>query len=251
MADLKTDVRYIKGIGEKKAQALNKLGVFSLYDLISFFPRRYEDRSVYRPIALCADGESVCIRAIVADTPRLSRIRRGLDIVRFRAVDDSGSVDITYFNQSYVKNNIQRGDNLVFFGKIEVSGNRRSMTNPVYEREGTENGVTGRIVPIYRLAAGLTQKNIMQGVRQGLDSCLSYIPDVLPADVVERCQLPQCGYAYENIHFPADFEALELARRRLIFEELFVLACALGRMREERIRESSIPLKDIYPAKNM
>jgi len=242
MADLKTDVRYIKGIGEKKAQALNKLGVFSLYDLISFFPRRYEDRSVYRPIALCADGESVCIRAIVADTPRLSRIRRGLDIVRFRAVDDSGSVDITYFNQSYVKNNIQRGDNLVFFGKIEVSGNRRSMTNPVYEREGTENGVTGRIVPIYRLAAGLTQKNIMQGVRQGLDSCSAFIPDVLPETVRERCKLVAASYAYEQIHFPQDFLSLDLARRRFIFEELFVLACALGRMRKERSRDGGIRL---------
>ena len=88
MADLNTDVRYIKGIGEKKAQALNKLGVFSLYDLISYFPRKYEDRSVYKPIALTADGETVCVCALVADTPRLTRIRRGLDIVKLRAVDE-------------------------------------------------------------------------------------------------------------------------------------------------------------------
>ena len=88
MADLNTDVRYIKGIGEKKAQAFNKLGVFSLYDLISYFPRKYEDRSVYKPIALTADGETVCVCALVADTPRLTRIRRGLDIVKLRAVDE-------------------------------------------------------------------------------------------------------------------------------------------------------------------
>ena len=88
MADLNTDVRYIKGIGEKKAQALNKLGVFSLYDLVSYFPRKYEDRSVFKPIALCCDGETVCIRALVADTPRLTRIRRALDLVKLRAVDE-------------------------------------------------------------------------------------------------------------------------------------------------------------------
>ena len=99
MADLHTDVRYIKGIGEKKAQALHKLGVFSLYDLISFFPRKYEDRSQFKPIALTMDGETVCIQALVADTPRLSHIRRGMDIVKLRAVDDSGSVYITFFNQ--------------------------------------------------------------------------------------------------------------------------------------------------------
>ena len=90
MADLETQVRYLKGIGEKKALALGKLGVVTVRDLVSFFPRRYEDRSQYKPIALTRDGESVCIYAIVADTPSLSRIRRGLEIVRFRAVDESG-----------------------------------------------------------------------------------------------------------------------------------------------------------------
>ena len=242
MADLNTDVRYIKGIGEKKAQAFNKLGVFSLYDLISYFPRKYEDRSQYKPIALVMDGEQVCIRAIVADMPRLVRVRRGMELVKFRAVDESGVVDITYFNQNYVKDNISRGDCMVFFGKVEVNGSRRSMVNPVYEREGAEKGATGRIVPVYRLCAGLNQRTVMQSVRQGLNLCGDELPDILPEEVRERCKLVQARYAFENIHFPADFEALELARRRLIFEELFVLACALGRMRGQRVNEGGIIL---------
>ena len=242
MADLNTDVRYIKGIGEKKAQAFNKLGVFSLYDLISYFPRKYEDRSQYKPIALVMDGEQVCIRAIVADMPRLVRVRRGMELVKFRAVDESGSVDITYFNQNYVKDNISRGDCIVFFGKVEVNGSWRSMVNPVYEREGAEKGVTGRIVPVYRLCAGLNQRTVMQSVRQGLNLCGDELPDILPEEVRESCRLVQARYAFENIHFPADFEALELARRRLIFEELFVLACALGRMRGQRVNEGGIIL---------
>ena len=244
MADLQTDVRYIKGIGEKKAQALHKLGIETLFDLVSFFPRRYEDRSQYKPIALTQDGESVCIRALVAGTPQLSRIRRGLDLVRFKAVDESGEVNITYFNQPYVKDSLQCGDAVVFFGRIEVKGARRSMTNPVYEREGMENRVTGRIVPIYRLSAGLNQRLLMQSVRQGLDSCGGLLPEVLPESVRERNRLVQARYAYENIHFPADFGALELARRRLIFEELFVLACALGKIRGERVREGGIPIRE-------
>ncbi len=244
MADLNTDVRYIKGIGEKKALALHKLGVFTLYDLVSFFPRKYDDRTQYRPIALAMDGESVCIRAIAADVPRLTRIRRGLDLVKFKAVDDSGIVDITYFNQSYVKDNIHRGESYVFFGKMEVKGAHRSMTNPVYETDEKENGVTGRIVPIYRMSAGLNQRSILQAVRQGLDVCGEQIPDILPEALRLRCELAPARYAYENIHFPADFGALELARRRLIFEELFVLACALGRMRGQRVREGGIPVHE-------
>ncbi|MEA5151081.1 MAG: ATP-dependent DNA helicase RecG [Oscillospiraceae bacterium] len=242
MSDLNTDVRYIKGIGEKKALALGKLGVFSLRDLLSFFPRKYDDRSTFKPLALALDGESVCVRALVADTPRLSRIRKGLELVKFRAVDDSGSVDITFFNQPYVKENIHRGESYVFFGRIEGAGAHKTMTNPVYEREGVENGVTGRIVPVYRLAAGLNQRSIMQAVRQGLDECAGQLPELLPEAVRRRCELAQTRYAYENIHFPADMGALELARRRLIFEELFVLACALGKLRGQRVRSGGLPV---------
>ena len=245
MADLNTDVRYIKGIGEKKAQALNKLGVFSLYDLISYFPRKYEDRSRYCPIALTTPDEPVCIRAIVADTPRLVRIRRGMELVKFRAVDESGSVDITYFNQNYVKDQFQLGESYIFFGKIEIKGSHRSMVNPVHEKEGTENGITGRIIPVYRICSGLNQRSMLQAVRQGLDTCAGLVPDVLPENVRRRCRLVQARYAYENIHFPPDMEALELARRRLIFEELFVLACALGMMRTERVLEGGIKLNAI------
>ena len=243
MADLNTDVRYIKGIGEKKAQAFNKLGVFSLRDLVSFFPRKYEDRSSVKPIALTCEGESVCVEAMVADTPRLTRVRRGLDLVKLRAVDDSGALDITFFNMPYAKDNLHRGESYVFFGKIETNGPRRGMVNPAYERAEGERRVTGRIVPVYRVAAGLSQRLMQQAVRQGLDACLEELPDVLPHSVRERCGLAQTAYAFENIHFPADFEALELARRRLIFEELFVLACALGRMRGERARESGIRME--------
>ena len=243
MTDLNTDVRYLKGIGEKKAQALNKLGVFSLRDLVSFFPQKYEDRSTVKPIALTLDGESVCVEAMVADTPRLTRIRKGLDLVKLRAVDESAVLDITFFNQPYAKDNLRRGETYVFFGKVEANGLRRSMVNPVYEKADGGGKVTGRIIPVYRVAAGLNQRTMLQSIRQGLDACLDQLPDVLPHEVRERCQLAQTGYAFENIHFPADFEALDLARRRLIFEELFVLACALGRMRGERTKDAGIRME--------
>ncbi len=245
MADLNTPVRYLKGIGEKKALALNKLGVFSLYDLISFFPRKYEDRSRICPIAAAPEGEGVCIRAMVADVPRLSRIRRGMDLVKLRAVDDSGSVDITFFNQSYAKDNLHRGESYNFFGRMEFKGGRRCMANPVYEPVERAGQVTGCIVPVYRLSSGLNQRSIMQAVRQGLDCCLETLPDALPEDVRRRCRLAQVRYAYENIHFPPDFEALELARRRLIFEELFVLSCALGSMHRQRSRDEGIRLRPV------
>ncbi len=243
MAYLDTDVRYCKGIGEKKAQLLNKLGVFTVHDLVSFFPRKYEDRSQFKPIALTCDGETACIRAIVADSPRLMRIRRGMELVKFRVVDESGAVDITYFNQPYVKDNIHKGQCLNFYGKIIGVGAKRTMANPVYETENAACGVTGRIVPVYRLTTGLSQKLMMSAVRQALDACGDELPEVLPESVRVKYQLAQTGYAYENIHFPVDFEGLELARRRLIFEELFLLACALGKVKGAHRRDDGIKLK--------
>lgn len=231
---LDTDIRYCKGIGEKKARLFNKLGIFSVHDLVSYFPRKYEDRSNFTPIALTADGETVCIKGLVADTPRLTRIRRGMELVKFRVVDESGSVDITFFNQPYIKDSVHRGESLNIYGKIIGVGARRTMSNPVMEREDSPAGVTGRIVPVYRLTTGLSQKLIMSAVRQALDVCGGQLPEVLPEKLREKYRLAQTRYAYENIHFPASFEDLELARRRLVFEELFLLACALGKMKGSR-----------------
>ena len=240
--DLNTSVRYLKGIGEKKALAFEKLGVSSLYDLISFFPRKYEDRSQQKPIAFTMDGESVCICALVADTPTLAHIRRGLDLVKLRAVDDSGAIDITFFNQPYAKANLHRGETYCFYGKVEVHGSKRSMANPVYENESSAGNVTGCIFPVYRLCSGLNQRDIRQSVRQGLDCCGELLPELLPLELCKRNQLVQASYAYEQVHFPSDFKTLELARRRLIFEELFVLACAMGLMRGERVREQGVKM---------
>ena len=243
MTELSTDVRYLKGIGEKRAEALTKLGIHTLRDLVSYFPRTYEDRSQAVPIAAAVPGEAVCIHALVATDPTLSRVRRGMELVKFRIVDDSGSADVTFFNQSYLRSSIKRGASYVFFGKLTLDGAHRSMTNPVFEPEDGPRVVTGRIVPVYHLTAGVTQKLLLGAVRRGLDDCGDQLPDALPDEVAKNAQLCQNRYAFENIHFPADFEALALAENRLVFEELFVLACALAQIKNTRVRKSGPIIK--------
>ena len=247
MEQIYKDIRSIKGIGEKKAQALNKLGVFSLSDLLSFFPRRYEDRSNIKPIALVQNGESACITAVVADEPHLSRIRRGLDLVRLHVYDDSAEVTVTFFNQSYVKNQLDRGGIYRFYGKMEVNGSHRSLTNPVFEPEELPLGkisVTGRIVPVYRLVSGLQQNVLRQSIRQVLDMCRGTIPEVLPCAILEEYDLISADEAYESIHFPNETYALEQARKRFVFEELFLLSCALGIRQKTNSSGIMIPKPD-------
>lgn len=247
MVQLSDDIRYLKGIGEQRAKALAKLGIVTLSDLLSYYPRSYEDRSRHVPIAALTNDEVSCVRGLVATEPSLSRVRRGMELVKLRVVDDSGAMDVTYFNQSYVQRQLKAGESYVFYGKVTIEGNRCSMTNPLFEPENAPQQLTGRIVPIYPLTAGVTQKMLISAMRQGLDACALQLPDALPESVAEKAGLCKPAYAYENIHFPADLGALELARRRLIFEELFVLSCALTRLKHSRIKESGILISTPRP----
>ena len=233
MADLNTDVRYIKGIGEQRAKALGKLGIATLRDLISYFPRAYDDRSALRRIADLVPGETAGVAAMVASLPTISHIRKGLDLVKLRAVDDTGTLDVTFFNQAWLKNSLHQGETYIFYGRAEGSLLRHQMANPVVEPEGRRE-VTGRIVPIYPLTAGVSQLILSRSIRQGLDACADILPDVLPDRVRQHHQLCRIEYAYENIHFPESAEALDLARRRLAFEELFLFTIGLERLRSRR-----------------
>ncbi len=233
MADLQTDIRYVKGIGEARAKALNKLGIHTLRDLISYFPRSYEDRTLTRPIRELILGEYACVKAMIAAEPTAHRISGGRMIVKVRAVDESGVLDITFFNQDYRRSQLHTGETYIFYGKVEGNLIRRQMTNPILEREGQQQ-LTGRIMPIYPLTAGVSQLILSRAVRQGLDACRELLPDVLPDDVRREHNLSYVNYAYENIHFPDGPEALEVARRRLVFEELFLLSCGLTRLRSRR-----------------
>ncbi len=233
MADLHTDIRYIKGIGEARAKGLKKLGIENLNDLINFFPRAYADRREFTSIAKAIPGETVCICAMAAAEPKVSRIRKGLDLVKVRVVDDSAAMDITFFNQSYLKSTIRPGESYVFCGKVEGSLLKKQMTNPIFETEGKQH-LTGRIVPIYPLTRGVSQNQLSAAVEQGLSVCLDHLSDILPQDLRLQHDLCYVNFAYENIHFPQSPEALAIARRRMIFEELFLLSLGLSSLRSRR-----------------
>ena len=231
---LDTGTRYIKGVGEAREKLMNKLGLFTVRDLIGYFPRAYEDRTRFKEIDELTIGETVCIRAMAASAPRLNHIRKGLDIVKLRAVDDSGAIEITFFNQSYIKDSIKQGETYVFYGRIEGTLLTPAMVNPLFEPDVSSGTLTGKIMPVYGLTAGLSQKIVMNAVRNGLDKCADELPDVLPEGVVRQFELCRARFAFENIHFPADDNALGLARKRLIFEELFILAAAMKLLRLRR-----------------
>ena len=244
MADLSTNVQFIRGIGPQKAKALSKLGITTLRDLIAWFPRRYEDRTALRHIAELQTGETACVAAMVAAPPTLAHIRKGMDLIKVRAVDETGVLDVTFFNQTWLKNNLRQGETYIFCGRAEGSLLRRQMASPIVEPEGRREQ-TGRIVPIYPLTAGVSQLVLSRSIRQGLDACADILPDVLPDPIRQVHHLCRIGYAYENIHFPESAEALDIARRRLAFEELFLFSIGLQRLRSRREVVSVPPCKEV------
>ena len=252
MAELTTDVRYVKGIGEQRAKSLNKLGIRTLRDLIGWFPRKYDDRRTACRIADLVPGETACVAAMIASPPTVSHIRKGMTLVKVRAVDETGVLDVTFFNQTWLKNNLKQGETYIFYGKAEGNLLRKSMASPIVEQEG-RGEATGRIVPIYPLTAGVFQLVLSRSIRQGLDACADILPDVLPDEVRQTHALCRIGYAYENIHFPEDEKALDIARRRLAFEELFLFSIGLKRLRSRRETVTvppcrAVEMEDFYRA---
>ena len=229
---MNTAVTALSGVGEKKAQVLEKLGIRTLGELVEWYPRRYEDRRQAWPIRQAPEGEEVCVRAIVAQPPRSALIRKGLSTTRLTVFDDSGSMAVTLFNQPYAVKQLKVGEGYVFYGRMECSGTRRSMTNPVFEPEGRDR-LIGRIVPVYPLTAGLSTRQLEGWIRQALER-VGPLDDDLPQHLRRRCQLPHRDWAVRTVHAPKSFEDLEGAHRRLVFEELFYLTAGLGLLHRRR-----------------
>lgn len=225
-------------VGEVRAKKLEKLGLYTAGDLLRYFPRDYEDRRKVWAIREAPLGEKVCVRVIAAESPHYARIRAGLDLIKVRMVDETAAVYLTFFNQTYVRRAIQAGEEYVLFGVIEEQGNRRTMTNPVFERADRPH-VTERILPIYRLTAGLSNRYMVSLTQQAL-ACAADVPEDLPASVRQQYQLAGMEYSLRTIHTPASFEDLERARRRLSFEELFYLAIGLEFLKQRRAAKQGV-----------
>ena len=230
---LNTPLTDFPGVGEVRAKKLEKLGLVRCADLISYFPRDYEDRRQAYSIRSAPLGQKVCISAMAAEHPRLSRIRKGLELVKLKVVDQAGALHITFFNQSYVERALRAGEEYIFYGVVEEQGSRRTMVNPIFERVGKQN-FTGCIVPVYPLTAGITNHLLCTLTQQAVGACAQDMPETLPRGVRLDHELAQAEFSYRNIHFPESFEALKLARRRLTFEELFYLSAGLAMLKERR-----------------
>lgn len=243
MASLyKISVSNLGGIGNKRAELFAKLGINSIGDLLNFYPRSYEDWNLVEKIENLEYGTTVCIRATLATSVNDARISGGRIISKAMVFDDTGSLQIVFFNNRYISSMLKSGTEYLFYGKVTADSYGAQMVAPTFSAVQDATA----IYPVYKQAAGLPSKNIAKAVKQALAMLPNTIKDPFPQQVREIFDLCDLRTALQNIHFPKDHEALERARKRLIIEELVVLNLGMRYLQESNRGMSGVKINIDY-----
>lgn len=240
--DITTNIQYLKGVGEKRAKLLGKLGIFTVGDLLRFYPREYTDWSKVTTIDAAPFDEVCCIRATVDHKPRGAKVSKGLTIYKTVATDGESLMNITIFNSKYTAEALEAGEEYLFYGKVGGNFHRREMTSPLIEK--VSSGL--RIHPIYHLTAGVNTKYIERLIKQIYSSGNDYFTDCLPLSLREKLCLTEINKAIREMHMPTSEDMLNEARRRLIFEELFIFQLGLMKLKGNRRETTPVTVGHDY-----
>ena len=225
--ELQDDVKFVKGVGPNRVKLLNKLNIFTLEDLITYFPREYEDRSKPKKIADTENGEECLIEGIVVSRIKEIRThRRNMTIYKLVVRDETDACELVWYNQAYLKKMFTLGETYKFYGKINKKIGMTEMLSPVYDSEGN-NKNTGKIIPIYPLTYNLSQNTIRKIIENGLELAKGEMQETLPDYILKDYNLLGAKEAIEQIHFPEELANFSKARNRIAFEELLTMQLLL------------------------
>ena len=227
--DWNSPVSALKGIGEQREKKLQKLGISTIEDLLTHYPREYKDRSEILKITNLPMDESSTFLAQVKEEGQNSRHGR-LVYTRMKVYDETGSVGVLWYNQPYMKNSLKIGEWYLFSGKLQKKYGRKEILSPEVERIG-ENFAGGRIIPVYPASEGISQKMLRNLMEDALSQMSGGMREELPLWLRKEYKLAERNFAIENIHFPKTEQGFYDARRRLVFEELFILQTALYQLK--------------------
>lgn len=225
MIDLQKSVQYVKNVGPSRVKILNKLNIQTLQDLITYFPRNYEDRGIAKRLSDCKDGEEALVKA-TAVTKVSETFAGRLKIYRLVVRDGENSCTIIWYNQSYVKNIFKIGQTYNFYGKVDIKSGRYEMKSPIFDESGI-NKNTGKIIPIYPLTYGISQNTIRKIIENGVEEVYGNLVETIPDYIIKKYKLMDLNEAIKKIHFPDNKNDFMRARYRLVFEELLSFQLAL------------------------
>lgn len=236
------NIKYLNGVGEKRAEQFYKLGVSSVGALLLFYPRSYEDWSNIYPIASCPINEICCIKATVSSPIRTSYIRKNMTLYKLKVCDEFSTMDITYFNTPYIYKSLTEGKEFIFYGKVTSRGSIKEMNAPKFKNPSEITSLK----PIYNSTSNLNSNKIETCIKNALGLLPESINDPIPEDIRKKYNLLNLKSAIQNIHFPKSKGDLQEARKRLIFEELLVLQLGLSYLKTRNSNQNIMKIKKDY-----
>jgi len=247
------DIQHLSGIGEKRAAELRRIGLHTVQDLLDFYPRDYDDRSQIRSVDSLIPGAINTIRGYLAAPPENTNpsykktAGRALTLTKATLKDSTGSLELVWFNQPYLKKYFRLGTEYVFTGRVKLDyKNRLQMESPDYESHSENQLSAGRIVPIYTTPKGFSQKTFRALMFQALKLGADAINETLPLSIRQTHKLCTRKEAVSNIHFPANDKSFLISRRRLVFEELFFMQLSLFALKGRAAVQPGIVLEGDY-----
>lgn len=220
----------ISGVSNARLTYFQKLGIFSVGDLLYFFPKSYENRMNQKTVSQLSDGEMATVSVRVLDV-KSRKVRQNLILIQLLSEDESGELRVTFFNQKYLLNQLAPGKEITLYGKVSRKIGFFEMTNPVIQKSVTGGDFSKNFIPKYSLTKGLTQGVVQKIVGECLKVAKEELIETLSPEIRRNYHLCELLYALENIHFPTGEEELSAAKKRLAFEELFYLMLGLGKLK--------------------
>lgn len=241
--ELNESIRTIKGIGEKSEKLFNKLGINTVEELLSFYPREYDIFGSIEPVAGASEGKTIIVEVSLTARPQLLK-RKNLNIIQCRVRDASGSIMVAWFNMQFLMKTLHMGTKYILRGSVVNRNGMLEIRQPkILSRQEYAN-MTGKLQPVYPLTAGLTNNAVAKAVAGAL-SAANLNDDYLPVDIRKRYNLVMWKQAVHAIHFPKNKEECIEARRRLVFDEFFLFALAMNQLKKTKhIKKSHFTMND-------
>ena len=223
---LNKNIQFVKGIGPKKALKLNKLNIFTIKDLLYYFPRAYEDRSKVKKIWQLEHDEKACTKGVITSV-KSHVAKNNIKISKFIIKDETALLTLVFFNQDYLTKVFKQGDSVIVYGKVKREGSILEMNSPEIEFFTNSPTSTCKMIPIYPLTYGVTNKDIVNTVKNVYNNEGVSIKEYLPQYIIDKYKLCSIDFAVKNLHMPSDKQSLKIALYRMIFEEFLILQIGL------------------------
>jgi ATP-dependent DNA helicase RecG len=220
------DIQFLKGVGPNRALKFNRLGIYTVEDLLNYFPIKYEDRRTIRKINELSVETKVLLKIKICDYPKKIKIKKNMTVIKALATDETGFIYLTFFNQDHLMDKIKLNDSYYIFGMIKFKYGKCEMINP--EIEFVEKDYkAGKIMPIYSLTYNLTNNEITKIVKTALDTSFEKIEDIIPSSIKNRYKLISRKNAIKYLHFPQDSKTYTYAKKTIAFEKLLIMQIGL------------------------